>query len=234
MTHSTEVEPFTARSGDKKVTSRRRKSANSDGSFIADLRDLGHFGLWRRRGALVGKFLTPLSLPQCSPEGMLDPRPWRDARDDTRALFYHRATRAYAHTNGLTYRGLTLRLSKRVEMLARAQGKQCLEFLRRRFVLHLKRATFSGSVCRAWWFSIEEDEKGALHIHGEIAFRPEDRRLVRKALCGAGGKWLVPSKVGRDGRKRSPWQLRFSPGEPDYGWAGYVLKDAGKGELGVA
>ncbi len=218
----------------KTVRSGGRQHAAADGSYQQDLRLLGRFDTFRGRRALVGRAARlPLNLPVCHPENLLDPRAWAYTGDDIRGLHYHDALREEAHSN-LTYRAFTLRLGKDVEKLARAQHKHCLDFLRKRIARHLKDALQPrNGVHWLWWFAIEEDDKGALHIHGEIAFFECDRRLVRKALCAAGGKWLAPPPVIVGGKKRqSPRQLRFSRYAPDHGWAGYSLKNTRKAGRG--
>ena len=228
-----DVTPGTRRA--KKVKSGRHRSALADGSFIEVLRVFGRFDRCKRGRTLVGIAAPlPLSLPTCNPEKLLTPRKWRDTGEDIRGLFFHEALRDYARAKGLTYRAYTLRLGKEVEAAARAQGPQCLDYLRHRFALELKNALEPRQgEYMAWWFAIEEDDKGALHIHGEIAFREIDRRRLRKALCKAGGKWVVPPPVMIGGRKRqSNRQLRFCRKEPDHGWAGYSLKNTRKAGSG--
>jgi hypothetical protein len=110
--------------------------------------------------------------------------------------------------------GFTLLLSKDVQKLAYESGKHCSAWLHRRVTKALKRS-LGCSV--PYWFVIEEgDEKGELHIHGEIAFVPELRKQVRASLKSAGGKWPPEDK-----RK----QLRFSVKQPTFRWAGYCLKN---------
>jgi hypothetical protein len=209
---------------DKRPTKKRRQSAIADGTFVQALRAFGYFGTRKRGRASVG--FSPLTLPYSATP--LTPKQWRDSGDDVRGLFFHKALEIAARELGLTRRGFTLRLSNDVEARARAQERGCIASLHGRVALSLKRA-LNGSQGVLWWFAIEEDRNGALHLHGEIAFPPDALKLVRKALRGAGGKWVVQRRDGI--RQRSPWQLRFET-DPDFGWAGYCLKNVRKADQG--
>jgi hypothetical protein len=70
-----------------------------------------------------------------------------------------------------------------------------------------------------FWFAIEEDRRGELHLHGEISVYPAFRELTRKALDDAGGNWPSP------GTGYAP--VRFET-HPNFRWCGYSLKDAHK------
>jgi hypothetical protein len=210
------------------------KSAVADGDFVNSLNAAGYFRSTTRAvpyvvGALPTHTLSdslsedskankhstiplpPVSLPCTHPDiAKPKPKPWRDAGEEIRGLFYHDAMRAMPNV-----RGFTLRLSDDVQRLARGQGKHCLAWLHKRVVRHL-RAT--GGPPTPFWFAIEEsDGKGELHCHGEIVVCPEKEKAIRGALKSAGGEWE------RDGT-----QLRFSKAAPNFRWAGYCLKSCHK------
>ena len=86
-------------------------------------------------------------------------------------------------------KGFTLRLSEEIEKDAEAQGKQCFAWLHDRIARHLRRALWPLAECVYWWFAIEEDDKGVMHLHGEISFDPALEEIVRDALDAAGGYW---------------------------------------------
>jgi len=197
---------------------------------MQDLRDIGFFGRWRRKWALVGEHITPLNLPSSNPKNPLDARPWERIGESLKALFYHAALKAKADRDGLVFRGFSLRLTDEVEKRARGRGKHCLDYLHRQIADHLKRALKPAQGEYGWWhIVIEDDEKGRLHIHGNILFRPDDRKLVDCALRGAGGNWKI--KDARTGKMvPCPYQLDWSRGEPNYGWTGYKLKNTWKAD----
>jgi hypothetical protein len=196
----------------KTPTKRPRKSFICDSDFIHDLWVSGYFARFDGRDPSVSK--KPLNLNRSSPhEARHTPKPWESTGEELRGLFYHAAILSHGNV-----RGFTLRLSKAVEIDARGRGKHCLAWLHERVVRELRRAVgASEATPTPFWFSAEEDNKGALHIHGVIAFDPAHVKPIRKGLTTAGGKW-----IGK-GRER---QLRFSVGRPNFGWAGYSLKDA--------
>jgi hypothetical protein len=133
-------------------------------------------------------------------------------------------------------------LSRDVEKRARAQGKHCLRWLRKRVERQLRllgERYKAGAV--PFMFVIEESRRlslrARLHIHGQISIGDVGaekrsmkslRRVVaplRKALERAGGNWVPEFENDRD-------QLRFAPGTPDVGWAGYSLKKVDKAGAG--
>ena len=152
----------------------------------------------------------PVSLPITHPDLPKKKRKaWRDAGEEVRGLFYHRAMADLPNV-----RAFTLMLSADVQRCAKAQGKHCLRWLRKRVVRQLRR---TGDLPTPFWFALEESDKGALHAHGEIVVPPDLEKAVRSALKSAAGKW------DRDGA-----QLRFSKAAPDFRWAGYALKSVHK------
>lgn len=187
-----------------------RKTVLTDGLFVDDLQALGYFA--RIDGRASSVVYAPISLPL--PLTRRKPRAWRDTAEEIRGLFYHAALKSDP-----AVRGFTLRVSEAIEKLARAQGAQCLAWLHRRVVQHLRRAIgASQDITVPFWFALEEDRHG-IHLHGEIAVNPSLEKEIRKALIGAGGNWVSP------GRGYSP--LRFER-DPDFRWAGYCLKDVHK------
>ena len=98
--------------------------------------------------------------------------------------------------------------------------------------LKLPGARYSGGAV-PFWFVIEESPAGRLHIHGENLDRAHlrgapDRPGASPCLCSnpkgfeGSGRPMDPDRDG-DGT-----QLRFSPGTPDFRWAGYCLKNVHK------
>jgi hypothetical protein len=198
---------FSAKSGTRKG----RKSILNDGRFIKDLQALGYFD--RVDGSASSVVYAPITLPRSDTQSK--PKPWRDIHEEVRGLFFHAAMKANAD-----HHGFTLRLSKHVETTARSQGIHCLAWLHKRVVLHLRRTVgTSRGVAVPFWFSIEQDERGALHLHGEISVDPVLKKLIRMALDKAGGKWHSP------GKGYTP--VRFEA-NPNFRWCGYSLKDAHK------
>jgi hypothetical protein len=144
----------------------------------------------------------------------MSPKAWRDTHDDVRGLFYAVAIRI-----GGNVRKFDLNLSQVVEALARGQGKQCLAWLHRRVVRHLRRALgASKGIPTPFWFATEESDEGRLHIHGEIAFEPHREKLIREALKAAGGRWEKDAEE---------YQLVLTK-SPNLRGAGYCLKSYSK------
>jgi hypothetical protein len=210
MNYSTSPAHFHSKHFDKSGTQQRRKSVIADGDFVNDLWASGYFAPLSAPPTHV-VVRPPVSLPLTHPDvAKSKPKPWRDAGEELRGLFYHDAMKSLPNV-----RAFTLCLSDDVQRLARGQGKHCLAWLHKRVVRHL-RAT--GDAPTPFWFAIEEsDGKGELHAHGEIVACPEKEKAVRAALKTAGGKWE------RDGT-----QLRFSKDAPNFRWAGYAVKGAHK------
>ena len=223
------------------------KSVIADGDFVSSLNALGYF---RSAAAAVshvvvrptddsltteplkaGKIsLPPVNLPCTHPDVPKSPlRAWRDAGEEIRGLFFHKALEREPNV-----KAFTLMLSRPVEALARSQGKHCLAWLHRRVVRQLRPlgVSYKGGAV-PFWFAIEESDQGRLHIHAEISVGDigggaRSVRAVRgvlaplrNALKAAGGEW----DEDRDGAGR---QLRFEKGAPDFRWAGYCLKSAHK------
>ena len=133
---------------------KRRKRIDADGRFVADLRSLGYFD--RIDGSASSVVYAPITL--LSSAKPLKPKPWRDLHEEVRGLFFHAAMKA---TPGL--HGFTLRLSKHVEALARAQEKHCLAWIHRRVVRSLRTAVGApGGLPVPFWFAIEENGEGSL------------------------------------------------------------------------
>jgi hypothetical protein len=198
---------FSAKSGTRKG----RKSILNDGRFITDLQALGYFD--RVDDSASSVVYAPITLPRSDTPSK--PKPWRDIHEEVRGLFFHAAMKANAD-----HYGFTLRLSKHVETAARSQRIHCLAWLHRRVVLHLRRAVGAPlGIPVPFWFAIEEDKRGALHLHGEISVDPILRKLIRKALVNAGGNWLSL------GKGYTPVRLETNP---NFRWSGYSLKDAHK------
>jgi hypothetical protein len=202
---------------DKSATRRVRKSITSDGNLVRYLHASGFFARIKARSSSV---VCPTGRPPVSLPMSLTPskyRQWRDAGESVRGLMFHAAMSRLYHV-----RGFTLRLSDKIEEEARSRGKHCLAHLHKRIELYLRRVLKPfGAKCRYWWIKIEEAPKdGALHIHGGIQVDPQFEPMIRKALKGVGGKWA--------GHGRGNAQLRFSTNPPDFGWAGYCLKECHK------
>ena len=209
--HKSLISTVHAKRSAKSGTKKGRKSILNDGRFIADLLALGYFE--RIDGSASSVVYAPITLPRS--ETPSKPKPWRDIHEDVRGLFFHTAIKATAN-----HHGFTLRLSKRVETLARAKRKHCLAWLHRRVVRHLRLTVGAPEgVPVPFWFAIEEDDRGELHLHGEISVDPVLRKLIRIALDDAGGNWLSP------GKGYAP--VRFET-NPNFRWCGYSLKDAHK------
>jgi hypothetical protein len=216
----------------KSGTRRRHKSIVCDGDFVNNLRAIGSFPppTWRVSHVVGMANLPPISLPCTHPElRRLKPKAWRDTGEAVRGLFFHEALASEP-----SVKAFTLMLSRPVERAARAKGKHCLDWLHRRVVRQLRPlGGRHGGGAVPFWFVIEENSKGRLHIHGEISIGHvygakrtvrAVRRVfapIRKALKGAGGKW----DEDRDGEGT---QLRFARGTPDCRWAGYCLKSVHK------
>jgi hypothetical protein len=194
----------------KSGTRKGRKSIVADGNFIADLRDLGYFD--RVDGSASSVVYAPITLP--TSETRSKPKPWRDIHEEVRGLFFHAAMKkATTH-----HHGFTLRLSEHVEALARDKRSGCLSWLHRRVVRQLRLTVGAlGGASVQFWFAIEEDDRGILHLHGEISVDPALRELIRTALDDAGGNWPSP------GKGYAP--VRFET-DPDFRWCGYSLKSA--------
>lgn len=232
MEYSTPTAPSHRPLRAKTVRSGGRSRPDADGGFVRDLQEIGFFTPETPVGALVGKAKSqsPVNLPWDNPEEPLEIRPWERTGETVKALFYHAALKAKADAEGLVFRGFTLRLTEKLEQRARARGKHCLDYLHRQCADHLKRALQPVNAVWAWWqISAEEDENGRLHLHGNAVFRREDWKLVHKALCGAGGRWMIPHpKSGK--LIPCPYQLHWSRREPDYRGTGYGLKNTWKAD----
>jgi hypothetical protein len=224
----------TSEAGDKSGTNRRRKSVLSDGNFVADLKESGYFK--RIDGRASSVVYAPVTLPNSlSP---LNPKQWRDVGEEIRGLMFHAAIKRQPNV-----KGFTLKISEAVEKEARARAKHCLAWLHDRIALHLRRALRPlEAKCDYWWFKIEEDQRGVLHAHGEIAFDPKLEAIVRDALDAAGGYWEggdpeSPEPKPKRRKRKSKREPKgtgkgYAPVDfetnPDFRWAGYCLKDCHK------
>ena len=222
---------------DKSGTNRHRKSVLSDGNFVAHLKESGYFE--RIDGRASSVVYAPVTLPiSLSP---LKPKQWRDVGEEIRGLMFHAAIKRQPNV-----KGFTLKLSEEIEKDARAQGKQCLAWLHDRIARHLRRALWPLAECVYWWFAIEEDDKGVMHLHGEVSFDPALEEIVRDALDAAGGYWEggdpeSPRPKPKRRKRKSKREPKgtgkgFAPVEfktdPDFRWAGYALKSCQKSTRG--
>jgi hypothetical protein len=94
-----------------------------------------------------------------------------------------------------------------------------LDSLKRSFDLELKRVLKGGTL--PYWFCIDIDEDGRLHIHGALLAPATNLPIVhkiRKLMKAAWGEWQSAGK-----RK----QLRFRTLYSD-GWATYCMEDQAK------
>jgi len=98
------------------------------------------------------------------------------------------------------------------EALASPRG--FLDPLKRSFDLELKRAL--QGVQLPYWFAIDVDEDGRLHIHGAFAADDSMHPAIREAMKAAWGEWEGPGKHK---------QLWFSPAPCDDGWATYSMRN---------
>jgi hypothetical protein len=214
---------------DKSATRKQRKSLAADGDLVRDLCDSGYFARIDASSSSVvclsddslhrphvhpstSSTRPPVTLP-VSPR-TTKPKQWRDVGESVRGLMFHAAISRMPNV-----RAFTLRLSGKIEKLARSLREQCLRELHKRMERFLRRHLKpSGAECLYWWFKIEEAPKdGALHIHGEIQVNPDLEPIIRKALKAVGGDW--------DGVGRGNAQLRLTKDAPTFRWSGYCLKE---------
>jgi hypothetical protein len=230
MNYSTPIADLHPERTTKSGTPWRHKSIISDGDFVNDLRADGFF-VPLVPGVSRVVVLPPVSLPCTHPDSFKPKRkPWEHSGEEVRGLFFHKAMESEP-----SVKGFSLMLSRPVEALARAQGKHCVAWLHKRVVRQLKPLgeRYSGGAVPFWFAIQEQPTTGRIHVHGEISVGPvygEKRTVralrrvfapVRKALKAAAGTW----DADRDG---DGTQLRFSPGTPDFRFAGYCVRDACK------
>jgi hypothetical protein len=89
-----------------------------------------------------------------------------------------------------------------------------LDPLKRSFDLELKRALQGAAL--PYWFAIDVDADGRLHIHGAFAADDSMHPAIREAMKAAWGEWEGPGKHK---------QLWFSPAPCDDGWATYSMRN---------
>jgi hypothetical protein len=87
-----------------------------------------------------------------------------------------------------------------------------LDRLKRAFDLELKRRSLP------YWFAIDVDADGRLHIHGAFAADPSELPAIRDAMKAAWGEWEGPGKHK---------QLLFKT-PCDDGWATYSMRNQRK------
>jgi hypothetical protein len=167
---------------------------------------------------------SPVTLPAYYRH--LKPKKWRDTGAELRTLFFHRALARHPHV-----KAFSLRLNEAAENTARASKDGPSVYVHNRLKEEigrsLKRAGWASQGEEIlFWVVIEEDRKGALHAHGEIAFHPIQRNAIRAGMKVAAGEWLASDKA-RSGLGKQ-FQLRFADERPDVGWAGYCTKDLAK------
>ena len=209
---------------DKSDATRRRKSLPADGDLIQDLWAFGWFQAIDEKTSSVARAVRVIRLPiniiaskNLNQDTKYPKTRWNDLEDATKGLFCQAALKTcFPHVFGFT-----LKLSAKTEATARGMGKHC-----RRYVTKRLREEISRSLSRAgypnitilFWFELEEDKHGVLHVHGVAAFDPALKEIIRKGLDTGGGKWRHPG----GGKGYTP--VRFET-NPDFRWAGYVLKD---------
>jgi hypothetical protein len=152
----------------------------------------------------------------------LQPKPWASVGYELKALFYHLTLRKQAHV-----KAFTLRLSEAVERRARSRIGNATAYLHKQINQEIKRELkragwASHGEPAPFWFGVEEDKSGRLHLHGEIAFDPAQREAIRSGMKTAAGEWLEADEDRTN--LGSQYQLVFSKGKPDAGWAAYVCK----------
>jgi hypothetical protein len=87
-----------------------------------------------------------------------------------------------------------------------------LDALKRSFDLELKRRSL------LYWFAVDVDADGRLHIHGAFAADPSELPAIRDAMKAAWGEWEGPGKHK---------QLLFKT-PCDDGWASYSMRNQRK------
>jgi hypothetical protein len=152
----------------------------------------------------------------------LKPKTWASVGYELKALFYHLALRKQPYV-----RGFTLRLSEAVEKRARSQKSSPSRYLHKQMnqeiKRELKRAGWASQGQQTpFWFVVDEDKSGRLHLHGEIAFDPAQHKAIRAGMKTAAGVWREADEVRTN--LGSQHQLVFSRGKPDACWAAYVCK----------
>jgi hypothetical protein len=232
--------------GDKTGSKRSRKFSPADGNFLRYLRSLGYFDpIPAGDTTLVEASSIPIS-PSISPSdsesllsrvidrriarwaplpGSVDPlkpKTWASVGYELKALFYHLALRKQPYV-----RGFTLRLSEAVEKRARSQKSSPSRYLHKQLNQEIKReferaGWASKGQQTPFWFVVEEDKSGRLHLHGEIAFDPAQREAIRAGMKTAAGEWREADEDRTNLGKQH--QLVFSRGKPDAGWAAYLCK----------
>lgn len=221
MKYSTSLTSSHSPRRDKSDATRHRKSLIADGDLVQDLWAFGWFQ------AIDGKTSSVVRLPiniissKNLNQGAKHPKTrWNDLEDVTKGLFCQAALKTYfPHVFGFT-----LKLSAKTEATARAMGKHCRRYLTKRLREEISRSLRRAGIKKVkipFWFELEEDRHGILHIHGVAAFDPAMKEIIRKGLDTGGGKWRHPG----GGKGYTP--VRFET-NPDFRWAGYSLKDYAK------
>ncbi|MBN8964177.1 MAG: hypothetical protein J0H89_02110, partial [Rhizobiales bacterium] len=152
----------------------------------------------------------------------LQPKPWASVGYELKALFFHLALRKQPYV-----RAFTLRLSEAVEKRARSQKSSPSRYLHKQLNQEIKRELeragwASHGQQTPFWFVVEEDKSGRLHLHGEIAFDPAYRDAIRTGMKTAAGEWRQTDEDRTHVGKQH--QLKFSRWNPDAGWAAYLCK----------
>jgi hypothetical protein len=186
----------------KTVSTRERRSSENDVRNIAKMRSFRVGSVSGARSSLVGTALpsltTPISVPVWSLTG------------DTMTAVAATVALLIAEPPAVAF---TFNLTPDAIATALASPTGFLDSLKRSFDLELKKVLKGVSL--PYWFCIDINDDGRLHIHGAFlapaANLPMVRR-IRKIMKAAWGEWKTPGK-----RK----QLRFWTLYSD-GWASLI------------
>lgn len=196
----------------KNVSARQRRSPANDAKIIAKIRSFVPSDDPSAYGSSVGYPSPSLSYPSIADE---PPTPANDnlipvweLASDTVKVFSASVALQLLETPPVAF---TFNLTPKAAAKALCQSNGFLDSLKRSFAQKLNRA----GLAIPYWFAIDVDEKGRLHVHGAFAADPAWHEALREAMKEAWGEWDSP------GRHK---QLLFkSP--CDDGWAMYAMRN---------
>ena len=224
MKYSTSLASAHASRRDKSDATRHRKSLPADGDLIQDLWAFGWFQAIDEKTSSVVRAVRVARPPiniiaskNLNQDTKYPKTRWNDLESVTKGLFCQAALKTYfAHVFSFT-----LKLSAKIEATARSKGKHCRRYITKRLREEIGRSLRRAGIQNVdvpFWFELEEDARGVLHVHGVAAFDPTLKEIIRKGLDTGGGKWRHPG----GGRGYAPVRFRTNP---NFRAAGYALKD---------
>lgn len=194
----------------KNVSERTRRSAFKDSKIIEKMRAFRVPADLARLESLV----TPSTPPSIAPSTSQHPKPvndnliplWADTGDIVKSV----AATGALQISEKPAHAFTFNLTKSAREKALKHPAGFLDSLKRPFDQLLRRA----GIDLPYWFCIDTDRDGRLHIHGAFGASPEDHQHLKDIMWQAWGKWPGAGLQ---------FQIKINP--CDDGWATYSMRN---------